>query len=282
MEHINLCLFGEDTGGQAGEAAAPVEAPQTPASREEAFGELISGEYREEYAKRTQQLIDTRFKQSKELENRMNGLSPVLEKLAQRYGMDAAAKDFPQRVLEALTNDTGTAYQAPAAEPSAPEVETPAEEPAEAEPEDRQSSKELLRRLRAQEAARFITRTEQRWQQEAQQLRSLYPGFDLGREVNGPGGPRLLGMLRSGVPLRTAYQALHMDELMHSAIGYAVENTRRRTVDSIRARGLRPEEAAAGSPTAAAQILGADPARWNEQEMNDAIRQARMGKKIYL
>ncbi|MBE5813979.1 MAG: hypothetical protein E7320_02065 [Clostridiales bacterium] len=450
---LDLCLFGGDGGAAAGagDAAAEqatAEAARPAPSREDAFNRLISGEYREEYVKRTQQMIDTRFKQSKELEGRMNSLRPVLEALAARYGMDAAAKDFPRQVLRAMSAEaapgsgpdgaggraadassgTGAAVGSsatpagsgkaagdgktatpavaggsrnaaakaavqtggaadpgesntlpkaaaqpgesasgaepaadpgdgsgkaaaeaavqtgeaadpgesntlpkaaaqpgesasgtePAADPSdgsgkaaaeaavqagesangnttatvpgdgdtlnalADAPAPPAESTDDATPPDRPEVTRLLRRLRAQQTARFIHHTGQRWQQEAQALAALYPGFSLAAEVNGPRGHQLLGMLKSGVPMRIAYQALHMDELLPGALRYAVEQTRQRTVEDIRARGLRPEEAAAGSQTAAAQILHADPSRWDAEEMNSAIQQARMGKKIYL
>lgn len=442
---LDLCLFGGDGGAAAGagDAAAEQATAETarPApSREDAFNRLISGEYREEYVKRTQQMIDTRFKQSKELEGRMNSLRPVLEALAARYGMDAAAKDFPRQVLRAMSAEaapgsgpdgaggraadvpsgTGAAVgssdtpagsgkaagdgktatpavaggsrnaaakaavqpgeaadpgesanrntpvtppgesitlpkaaaqpgesasgtdpadapgdgssnaaaeatvqtgesvsgsatatdpgesntlpkaaaqsgesangSVPAADPGdgitlnapADAPASPAESTDDTTPPDRPEVTELLRRLRAQQTARFIHHTGQRWQQEAQELAALYPGFSLAAEVNGPRGHQLLGMLKSGVPMRTAYQALHMDELLPGALRYAVEQTRQRTVEDIRTRGLRPEEAAAGSQTAAAQILHADPSRWDAEEMNSAIQQARMGKKIYL
>ena len=328
---LDLCLFGEGGGdAPAGDAAAEqpaAEAAHPSPGKEEAFDRLISGEYRDAYVKRTQQMIDTRFKQSKELEGRMNSLRPVLEALAARYGMDAAAKDFPVRALQALTGEAATAAHAetsggnapadaaaqqgknaPEAAPaktapeaaaeaslseSTPEASSAAQAGTASEAQTGESNESdpaihqpdpdaILRRMQAQNAARFARRAQQHWQQEAQQLRTLYPGFDLAAEVNSPNGQRLLGMLRSGVPMRTAYQALHMDELLPAAIRYAVQQTQQRTVDSIRARGLRPEEAAAGNQTAAAQLLGADPARWNAEEMNDAIRQARMGKKIYL
>lgn len=269
---LDLCLFGED--GSAGEAAAEqpaAEAAQTAPGKEEAFNRLITGEYRDEYVKRTQQMIDARFKQSKELESRYNDLRPVLDRLAHQYGVDAAAKDLPRQLLAAMDR--------PGETPEAQTEPLPGSPPEDAPPQE--AAQEQIH-ARMQDAARFMTRTQHRWQQEAQQLRTLYPDFDLAAEVNGRYGPRFVQLLRTGLPMKTAYQALHMDELVQGAIGYAVENTRQRTMDSIRARGMRPEEAAAGTQAAAAQILNADPAHWNTEEMNDAIRQARMGKKIYL
>lgn len=274
---LDLCLFGEDGSADAAENTAAeqpaAEAAKPAPSKEETFQKLITGEYRDEYAKRTQQMIDARFKQSKELENRYNDLRPVLDRLAQRYGVDAAAKDLPQQLLAAMDQ--------PADTPTPRTEEPPGSETAEALPQEAAVEAQRLH-ARMHNAARFMTRTQQRWQQEAQQLRTLYPDFDLAQEVNGQYGPRFVQLLRTGMPMKTAYQALHMDELMKGAIGYAVENTRQRTMESIRARGMRPEEAAAGTQTPAAQILNADPAHWNTEEMNDAIRQARMGKKIYL
>lgn len=286
---LDLCLFGEGGGDAgAGDGAQPAaEAAQPAPSKEEAFNRLISGEYRDEYARRTQQMIDTRFKQSKELENRYNTLRSAMDALGQRYGVDASAQDFPSRLMAAVEQAAQQAQPPMAeAEPDAGDAESrAAPDGPEAEPDEAQqppADPRIYERGRNPYADRLVDHTTDRWLREARQLKALHPDFDMAAELKGPNGRQFLGMLHSGVPMKNAWQALHMDQLLKNAITYAVENTRQRTVDSIRARGLRPEEAAAGAPAAAAQILRADPATWDPDEMNSAIQQARMGKKIYL
>jgi hypothetical protein len=305
---LDLCLFGGDGGAAAGagDAAAEqatAEAARPAPSREDAFNRLISGEYRDEYVKRTQQMIDTRFKQSKELESRYNALRSAVDALGRHFGVDASAQELPDRLIAAVeeaarlqqaqpltTDEPAPADSAqPLADDAAPagSAQPVADETGDALPEGGEAPQEpadprIYQRGKNPVMDRMVDRATDRWFREAWQLKNRHPAFDMAAEMNGPNSRPFLGMLHSGVPVQTAWQALHMDELLKNAIAYAVENTRQRTVDSIRARGLRPEEAAAGAPAAAAQILRADPATWDPDEMNSAIQQARMGKKIYL
>lgn len=293
---LDLCLFGEGGGdaapGAGGEAAAQpaAEAAEPSLSKEEAFNRLISGEYRDEYVKRTQQMIDTRFKQSKELESRYNALRSAVDALGQRYGVDASAQELPDRLIAAMEEAARlqqaqplTAEELPPADDAQPDAADPGSpEPASDEAPQEPADPRIYQRGKDPVVDRMVDHATDRWFREAWQLKNQHPDFDMAAEMNGPNSRSFLGMLHSGVPVQTAWQALHMDELLKNAITYAVENTRQRTVDSIRARGLRPEEAAAGAPAAAAQILRADPATWDPDEMNSAIQQARMGKKIYL
>ncbi len=294
---LNLCLFGEgggDAAQSAGDEAAAqpaAEAAQPALSKAEAFNRLITGEYRDEYVKRTQQMIDTRFKQSKELESRYNALCSVLDALGQRRGANAAEGTSPMQLTESL-QASGRMQQAqpltaddqPTADDAQPGA---AADPGSTVPEGDQAPQEpadprIYQRGKDPDTDRRVDLTTGRWAREAWQLKNLHPEFDMAAELQSPSAGLFFGMLNKGIPMQTAWQALHMDELMRNAITYAVQNTRQRTMESIRARGLRPEEAAAGTPAAAAQILRADPAQWNPDEMNSAIQQARMGKKIYL
>lgn len=288
---LDLCLFGEGGDAPAGDAAAPqpaAEAVQPALSKEEAFNRLITGEYRDEYVKRTQQMIDTRFKQSKELENRYNALRSAMDALGQRYGVDMSAQEPPDRLIAAVEEAARSQQAQPDGDrPAADDVQPDDADPGDTAPRPDEAPEEpsdprIYQRGKDPATDRLVDLATDRWFREGWQLTGLHPGFDMVAEMNGPNRRSFIGMLRSGVPVQTAYQVLHMDELMRNAIAYAVENTRQRTMDSIRARGMRPEEAAAGTPAAAAQILRADPAQWDPDEMNDAIRQARMGKKIYL
>lgn len=297
---LDLCLFGDgggdgataasgttDTPAAGGEvllgkappdqreAQQETEAPQqdTPEPNPEpTFDELIRGKYKQEYQQRTQQLIDTRFKSHRQ---QMEALQPILTTLGTRYGLDPASKDFAQQLMQRVSGDDALLEdEADRQGMTVDQLRTQQADRAELA---------ALRSFKASlDAQQAVAGIQQQWQQEAAELAQMYPGFDLDSEVNGPNGEQLLSMLRSGVPMSNAYKALHMDELLPGAIKQAVETTQQRTVDNIRARGLRPDEAAAGGQARATQVRAADPAQWTPQQMAEAIEQARLGKKIYL
>ena len=80
----------EETDGtqDAAEKSKPAEkAKQTPEQRRAEFERLIKEEYKDEFAQRTQQLIDRRFRETKTLQSQLQALSPVMELLAEKYGV---------------------------------------------------------------------------------------------------------------------------------------------------------------------------------------------------
>lgn len=73
--------------------------------------------------------------------------------------------------------------------------------------------------------------------QEAESLREVFPDFDVRRELH---DRRFLGMLRAGVDMASAYQALHASEILPAALRYGAEYARSRLAGWV-ASG-RPEE----------------------------------------
>ncbi len=114
--------------GKQADGAAPDAAVGSPAADSEtsvtsdtaldkraAFDELIKGEYKDVFAERTQQIINARFKQTKALEEqaeRLKTLSPVLDMIASRYGVDASDAEALAKAIE----EDDSYYEAEASE----------------------------------------------------------------------------------------------------------------------------------------------------------------------
>ena len=74
----------ENSNGETGVEDAV--AGQTGAeNREDEFSELINGKFKEQFRKRTQSIIDKRFKETKQLEEFKNLVSPLMAKLNDKY-----------------------------------------------------------------------------------------------------------------------------------------------------------------------------------------------------
>ena len=81
------------------------------------------------------------------------------------------------------------------------------------------------------------------WQREAEALKSVYPSLELKEELDSPQtGPRFIKLLLGGADVRTAYEAVHRDEILAAVMRFAAERAREMTVSDIRARGTRPAE----------------------------------------
>ena len=235
---FDLQLFAEDgAAGTGGQETAALARPQTGAERSSSpagqeggtpdagehrdaaadraarFESLIKGEYKDLYDKRVQDTIQKRLKGSAGIVQKYRELSPALELLGRRYGVDAAD---PEALRRAIQED------APA---SGDEEESKAPEQTEA--------------LRQERARRQLSD----WLRQAEVTKSRYPSFDLQQEAR---DPRFRSLLRSGVPLQTAFEVLHQQEILPAAMAYSARRAEERMADSVIAGQLRPAEGAMG------------------------------------
>lgn len=235
---FDLQLFAEDgAAGTGGQETAALARPQTGADRSSfpagqeggtpdagehrdaaadraaRFESLIKGEYKDLYDKRVQDTIQKRLKGSAGIVQKYRELGPALELLGRRYGVDATD---PEALSRAIQED------APA---SGDEEESKAPEQTET--------------LRQERARRQLSD----WLRQAEVTKSRYPSFDLQQEAR---DPRFRSLLRSGVPLQTAFEVLHQQEILPAAMAYSARRAEERMADSVIAGQLRPAEGAMG------------------------------------
>lgn len=291
---LNLRLFGEgggEAGGGAGAAgtaeaagaqAAPLDEGQnqqpaqtivtekTAQERAAAFEQLIKGEYAKEFHDRAQGIFNERFKETKNLEKQLEGMKPLMDALATKYGVTDHDK-----LMAAIEADESF-YQAAADEQGL-------------SVEQYKHMRELERKAAAFDEAekqRQRVDTERRayavWDQQSQQLKQVYPGFDFAAECQNPQtGQQFIKLLGNGVDVRTAYEVLHKDELLSGAIQTAVQQAQQRTVQTIQAQGMRPAENGVGS-SVATQMTKIDPSRMTKKERDDLVRRSLRGERIEL
>ena len=199
--------------GQEGGTPDAGEHRDAAADRAARFESLIKGEYKDLYDKRVQDTIQKRLKGSAGIVQKYRELGPALELLGRRYGVDATD---PEALRRAIQED------APA---SGDEEESKAPEQTET--------------LRQERARRQLSD----WLRQAEVTKSRYPSFDLQQEAR---DPRFRSLLRSGVPLQTAFEVLHQQEILPAAMAYSARRAEERMADSVIAGQLRPAEGAMG------------------------------------
>ena len=199
--------------GQEGGTPDAGEHRDAAADRAARFESLIKGEYKDLYDKRVQETIQKRLKGSAGIVQKYRELGPALELLGRRYGVDATD---PEALRRAIQED------APA---SGDEEESKAPEQTET--------------LRQERARRQLSD----WLRQAEVTKSRYPSFDLQQEAR---DPRFRSLLRSGVPLQTAFEVLHQQEILPAAMAYSARRAEERMADSVIAGQLRPAEGAMG------------------------------------
>ena len=77
------------------------------------------------------------------------------------------------------------------------------------------------------------------WQKEGEDLRGQYPDFVMQRELT---NPVFADLLRAGVPLRTAYEACHLDEILGGAMQFAADKAAAAAQTRAAALAQRPLE----------------------------------------
>lgn len=113
------------------------------------------------------------------------------------------------------------------------------------------------------------------WLREGDELKRTYPGFDLGTELHSPDFVRLM---KSGVSLRAAYQATHMDELLGGAMQYAADKAAAAAAARMAERARRPAEN--GARPQAGAVFHTDVAKLSRAQREEIERRAARGERI--
>lgn len=265
----------ESAGTPAGTEAAGQEAQQGADDRAE-FERLIKGQYKAYYDEKVQGHIKERFKASKQAEARMqktiDGMQPVMQMLAEKYHADPGDVEAISKAIQ----EDSSYYEDEAAERGMSVEQLK---------EFKRISRENAA-LRAAEEQRQEKAGQQeamlRWQQQSENVAQKYPGFQgLEEEANDPvTGERFLQLLSSGIDVENAYKVVHMDDLISGALEYGVNKARQDTVQTIKARGMRPSENGASGTGAAVQHK--DVASLTKDERAQLMKRALRGESIDL
>lgn len=276
---LTAVRYGKQADGAspaaAGSPAADSETSvtsDTALDKRAAFDELIKGEYKDVFAERMQQIINARFKQTKALEEqaeRLKTISPVLEMIASKYGVDAADVESLAKAVE----EDNSYYEAEASEKGLTVEQLKYM---------KRMERENAAFKRAAEEAQSRRQAEQTlavWNQQAEDCKHFYGSFDLAEECSNPRtGQRFLGLLQSGIDVKTAFEVIHKDDIIGGAMQYTAQTIQKKTVDDIRARGMRPAEN--GSGNAAAILTKKDVRTLTKKDREEISRRVMRGERI--
>ncbi len=236
-----------------------------PTDRRAAF-EAFMRENKDLYEERLQEHLGRRLKTARAAEERAKALEPIIDMVAQKYGVDASQ---PDKLLAALESDNSL-YEEEAIRRGM-------------SVENLREMKQMERKVhfyeqqaQMQERARREAEARARIEEGVKTAQAAYPGFDMRKELENTG---FRDMVARGIDVKTAYEIAHKDELLSGAIGYAVQRAAKETAENIRTRANRPQEnGMAGQATA--QTTGRDPAQLTAREINELTRRALAGERI--
>lgn len=283
---LNLQLFGEEGSAGEGDLANPTAEvsesegvatnteEQPVATADDEWGALIKGKFKDQYGKAVNDAVNKRFKNQKDLQGQIDAIDPIIRTLAQQYGIQAEANGSIsiQALSDKILNDNAL-YEKEAFERGM-------------SVEDLKQMKALERENEQLKRSTQQTQEQREWmeiEQQGEQLKEMYPSFDMDTEMLNPEfGKSLAFFKNSGLypdPVRRAYELVHRDEIMSGAMQYAVQQTQQKISNSIQSGMSRPQEngstqSAAGAPTAL------DPSKLSLQQIEEINRRAARGERI--
>ena len=274
MFTLDLQLLAEGAAPAAeagnGEVAAPAgengqDAADNQLSREARFEQAIKGDYKDLFDARVQSIVKDRLKNSKDAESRLKSLSPTLDMLGRKYGVDVNDVNALNKAIE----DDNSFY-----EDEALEKGLSVEQLKEIRKVERENA-ELKAKMQEAQKREQADRIYAGWLDQAEKAKVKYPNLDLSAELqNG----QFVDLLRAGVDVEAAYTVVHKDEIIGSVMQFANQKGEEKVAASVRANGMRPVEGAmkpegTGSPRT-------DPASMTKEQREELIRRSLRGEKI--
>lgn len=227
----------EGSGSENGEGEAGEEAKKpSPAERRKAFGQMMSGEYKDLADEMMQNAVQIAA-QNLEASPEMRGL---LEAIAEKYGTDATdLTALTDAIRNGVVKDD--AYFERIAMEKGISVRT-AREMDKLETQNKRLTAQQQAAQQMQKAAAERARIAQiqaRWDAEADALKAKYPDFDRDEVLANPDVEK---MMRAGCSMEAAYRAAYFDRLMARQTAATAQQTEQGVLNRVQQRASRPAE----------------------------------------
>lgn len=256
------------------EEAPPTESaaqPQeTPPDRNVAFEKLIKGEYKDLYDAKVQDTLKRRLKGTQETAERYRQLAPTLEMLGRKYGIRPDQNGaYDIAALNKAIEDDDSYY-----EKEAMEQGLSVEQFKQMRKMERENA-DLRRRMQEQQTRENASRLYAQWMEQAGQVKTVYPSFQLEAELK---NPRFVDLLKAGIDVRSAYEVLHKDEIIPAAMQFTAKTVEQKLANKIAAAGQRPVEN--GNSGQSAAIVKSDVSQLTKADRREIIRRVQRGETI--
>ena len=206
-----------------------------------------------------QKQFKRRHKDYKQLQERSKAADTVLNMLATKYGFEDA-RDI-NAITEALQRDDFLYAQ------RAEENGRSIDEQREWDELERQNREYRAERAR-QEQQENMQKQVDKWYAESENLKQLFPSFDLEADLQ---NPEFTNMLRNGNSVQSAFYAIHGEEIAAGAMEYTASKVRQAAAQDFASRGKRPLEASIRGQ-ASAKSVGKDFSNMSLRELRAYAR----------
>lgn len=251
--------------GKQVEAPAAGEAQTADNDRNARFEALIKGEFKDLYDQRIQDTIKRRLKGNEETVQRYNQLSPVLDLLAGKYGVDA-------QDIAALTKaiEEDDAFY----EDEALERGLSVQQVKQIRKMERENA-QLKAQMQQQQSQKQADALYASWMEQSNEVKQVYPSFDLQTELQ---NEQFRQLLRNNIPIRTAFEVIHKDDIIPAAMQFTARQVEQKVANSVLAGQKRPAEGAMGNRSASR--TKSDVSQLTDADMAEINRRVLRGERI--
>ena len=227
-----------------------------------------------EYNKQMQATVQSRLRSAKDAEEKLNKMTPALEVLARKHGLDVENMDYD--ALAKAIHDDDAYYEDKALEMGVT-LETAKRIDQQERDQARQQRQEAMN-LEQQRLQNHFMKLEQ----QGEALKKVFPKFDLRTELKNPVFARMTSP-NVGVSVEDAYHAVHRKEIMQAGMQVTAQQTAQKISNAIQAGSRRPDEN--GTSGQSASVTTFDYAKASKAQ-RDALKQqiraaAARGEKLY-
>lgn len=264
----NKSLKSGDTGkidnsekdeNTATEKATPITDPKAE------FEKLIRGEYKDAYEEKIKENLAKRFRENEELRKKLDDANEILAELSERYNMNFEDTDELKKAVHA---DNG--LFADEAQRQGMDVET-YRYMKKLERENLGYKKQIEKSRRDSEAAEMM----KRWYDNSQELAKSYPEFDMTAEID---NPKFIKLVQSGIDLKTAYEVVHIADILDRERDNAATEARRDVELEYRSRDNRPYENGLSAQSSA--LIRNNVGSLSSKQRAELAKRAARGEKI--
>ncbi len=243
---------------------APASENATHTEQSMSFDDYVKA-HKDEASKWFQKQFNRRHADYNQLKSRADASAQVMDVLAAKYNLDANDVDG---IVKALNGDDSMfEEQAIKAGMTVEQYKRFSEAQAE------------NRRLRAEqkqyEQNQKIQRQMDEWEKQSNNLKQIFPNFDLDTELENPDFERAL---RSGLSIDRAFYAVHGAEITSGAMQYTAQQVRQATVEDLTTRRSRPIENGL-SPLASVKVTK-DVHNLTKKERAELAKRSMNGERI--
>jgi hypothetical protein len=261
----------EETTEQTAPAETPTEENKDVAPTRMSWDEIMKDP---EYNKQMQAVVQSRLKSAKGAEEALGKMTPALEVLARKYGLDPANMDYD--ALAKKINDDDSYYEEKALEMGV-SVDT-AKKIDQMERNTEREKAQTERTLQEQKIQQHIINLEQ----QGEAMKKVFPNFDLRKELQNPAFARMTSP-NVGISVEDAYYAVHRNEIQTAAMQATAQKTAEKISNAIQSGSRRPDESGASSQAASVSTFNY---RNASREQREALKKriyaaAARGEKLY-